>query len=307
MDQFLNYLALDVLMCDWDGYALNRNNYRVYHDPSTDKMSFIPHGLDQMFGVMRAGPDMPIYPGMQGLVARALMATPEGRQGYRQHVRQMMSSIYDVPTLTNRVWQLAAKIRPVLEEERKGASRSYDRQVSAFCRRIVARAQYVQEQLSLPDRAPQFSSGGAAQFSDWKPRADHGKPTLDEMTEGGRKLLHISATGSAVGAWIAQARLEPGRYRLEGKVKCRGIVPDPGDRRGGAGLRIGSRRFDQKLAGDSDWTTMVFEFETQEAGGQFGFMAPIQSEMPDVELRCELRAAKGEVWFDRDSLRLVKK
>ena len=80
VDRFLNYLALDMLMCNWDGYGLNRNNYRVYHDPDSDKMVFMPHGLDQMFGVMRAGTDMPIMPQMQGLVARALLETAEGRK-----------------------------------------------------------------------------------------------------------------------------------------------------------------------------------------------------------------------------------
>ena len=34
---------------DWDGYVMNRNNYRVYHDLDTGKMVFFPHGMDQMF------------------------------------------------------------------------------------------------------------------------------------------------------------------------------------------------------------------------------------------------------------------
>ena len=41
--------------------------------------------------------------------------------------------------------------------------------------------------------------------------------------------------------------------------------------------------------------------------GDFGFMSPIQDESPEIELNCELRAAKGDAWFDRDSLRLVRR
>src|SRR5262249_28986542 len=93
MDRFIPYLALDILMCDWDGYAINRNNYRIYHDPDSDRIVFMPHGLDQMFGVMRVGTDMPIFPRMNGLVARAVMQTPEGRQRYRQAIVQLMTNV----------------------------------------------------------------------------------------------------------------------------------------------------------------------------------------------------------------------
>ena len=69
MDRFISMLAMEILQCHWDGYAMNKNNYRVYHDPDSNKMVFIPHGLDQMFGVERASPSMSIRPPMQGLVA----------------------------------------------------------------------------------------------------------------------------------------------------------------------------------------------------------------------------------------------
>jgi hypothetical protein len=102
-------------------------------------------------------------------------------------------------------------------------------------------------------------------------------------------------------------RLEPGQYRLVGKVRCQGVVPDAGDRRGGVGLRTGGRRFAQKLTGTSDWTDIVFDFDVGGSPGEFNFMAPIQSESPDMELICELRARAGEAFFDRDSLRLVRR
>src|SRR5205807_8898946 len=78
LDRFLSFLALEVITWDWDGYPLNRNNYRVYHDPRRDKIIFIPSGMDQMFG----NPGGPLLPGFQGLIARALMETPEGRRRY---------------------------------------------------------------------------------------------------------------------------------------------------------------------------------------------------------------------------------
>ena len=69
---------------------------------------------------------------------------------------------------------------------------------------------------------------------------------------------------------------------------------------------MSDRRFAKKLTGDAEWTDFSFDFEVQNAGSQFGFMSPIQEDAPETDLLCELRAAKGEAWFDRDSLRLVK-
>ena len=143
-----------------------------------------------------------------------------------------MDSVYDAPALTNRAWQLAAQIRPVMQKEGAGMVQSHESEVKALCSRIVRRARNVREQLEAPDKALKFDSSGFARFTDWKSRVDFGKPALDEKTEGGRKLLHIAAgAGSAVGVWTTRVRLEPGKYRFEGKVKSRGVVPDPGDRK----------------------------------------------------------------------------
>lgn len=55
MDRFISFLAMEIMTCHWDEYAMNRNNYRLFHDLETDRMIFIPHGTDQMF----AAPSVP--------------------------------------------------------------------------------------------------------------------------------------------------------------------------------------------------------------------------------------------------------
>ncbi|MFO1500778.1 MAG: CotH kinase family protein [Verrucomicrobiota bacterium] len=309
VDRFITYLAIDIMTCNWDGYAINRNNYRLYHDPDSDQFVFMPHGLDQMFGVMRVSTDMPLFPRMNGLVARAVLQAPEGRQRYRERMTQLLESQFNVEALTNRVHQLAAKIRPgVVESGGANAGRSLDREVNQFCERIADRVAYIRERLGSQDSALKFDGDGLARLGDWKSRVEFGTPVLNETEEGGKKLLHISAnSGSCVGIWVTRARLEPGRYRLEGKMRSRGVSIDAGDRKGGAGFRTSVARPSKKLAGDTDWTDISFDFELRESSGDFGFMGPIQEDLPDVELICDLRAAKGEVWFDRDSIRLRRK
>jgi FPC/CPF motif-containing protein YcgG len=87
--------------------------------------------------------------------------------------------------------------------------------------------------------------------------------------------------------------LEQGRYRLEGRVKTQGVVTDPGDPRGGVGLRTAKTRIAQTLSGDHEWTSVAHEFDVPE-------------DVTDIELVCELRARKGEAWFYVESLKRVQ-
>ncbi|MBI2948091.1 MAG: CotH kinase family protein, partial [Verrucomicrobia bacterium] len=108
MDRFITSLALQTITWNWDGYAMARNNYRIYHDPATGKMIFIPHGLDQMFWE----PAGPIYPRMRGLVAAAVMRAPQGQELYRRRLAWVHARAFNVSAMTKRLNELAALIEP---------------------------------------------------------------------------------------------------------------------------------------------------------------------------------------------------
>ncbi len=46
--QFLTYSALEATIGHWDGYWI-AHNYRIYHEPTLDKWTFIPWGMDQTY------------------------------------------------------------------------------------------------------------------------------------------------------------------------------------------------------------------------------------------------------------------
>ena len=296
VDRFLTYLAIDVMICNGDGYAMNRNNYRIYHDPVSDRLVFMPHGLDQMFGTFRSDTSLPLFPPMNGLVARAVLQTPGGHQRFRERLSQLYTNVFRTEVITHRLQQLSAKIGPLVEAQSSRRAAYFDREVEQLGQRIVERGQSLQEQLSAPSRAPTFDSAGVARLTGWKARLEYGHPVADELSPAGDPpVLHLRADqGNCVGVWSAKVFLEPGHYRFEGRVRCHGITAEPGDRRGGACLRTHNRRATQKLLGDLEWADVDFEFE-------------IEDSTAELELRCELRAAKGDVWFDRDSLRLKRK
>jgi spore coat protein H len=49
LEQFFTYWAVETVIGHWDSYAGNLNNFFVYYDPTTRKLSFLPWGPDDSF------------------------------------------------------------------------------------------------------------------------------------------------------------------------------------------------------------------------------------------------------------------
>jgi hypothetical protein len=107
-DRFITLLAMSTLLWNWDGYPMARNNYRIYHDPGSDRLVFIPHGQDQMFWQ----PQGTIYPRLQGLVANSIMAVPEARKLYRERLVRLSGSVLCTETVPSRIDELVTVIAP---------------------------------------------------------------------------------------------------------------------------------------------------------------------------------------------------
>jgi spore coat protein H len=116
MDRFLSLMAMEVMTCHWDGYLMNRNNFRVFHDLASNKMVFMPHGMDQTFGARRRRAPVSILPPMRGLVADAVIATEDGRRRYLERVSALYTNVFKVEAILKRLDQLEAVIQPVIAE-----------------------------------------------------------------------------------------------------------------------------------------------------------------------------------------------
>src|SRR5262245_24379430 len=126
LDRFLSFLAIEVITYDWDGYPMKCNNYRVYHDPKRDKITFIPSGMDQMFGDVGS----PVLPDFQGMVARGLVSTPEGRKRYLARMEEILKKVYNADALVKKLDENEARVKPVLAAIDAGAGRDYVNQVN---------------------------------------------------------------------------------------------------------------------------------------------------------------------------------
>ena len=320
LDRFYSLMALDVMLWNWDGYALGKNNYRVFHDRDRQRVVFMPHGMDQMF--WRS--DGPIATGRNGCVARALTSTAEGRRRYLDRYTQIRTNVFDLATVTNRLEELCARIQPAVRE--RGLPRivmglAHDHAVSQLRNRIVQRARNIDQQLAGIKHLTARTLNEPVRLDGWKPRVESGRCVLDQNTSAGALHLTTDQGGSAL--WFVTVWLEQGRYRLEGRVKTKGVSADLDHPLAGAGLRVWTNRkptaglewnwfpysrsrdklrqgelvapkcVPRRFIGSRNWFDTTYEIELREP-------------MADLEIRCELRGDAGEAWFDLQSLRLTR-
>ncbi|MFM8274952.1 MAG: CotH kinase family protein [Gemmata sp.] len=143
LDKFISYMIVEMITSDWDGYPSKCNNYRIYHDPKTDKLTFIPSGMDQMFG----DTNWPITPGWGGSVAAAVMNTKEGKKRYLARLQVIMRDVYKPGELVARLDELEAVVQPALAGVDPGAGRGYRGQVDRLRNAIKERARNINEQI----------------------------------------------------------------------------------------------------------------------------------------------------------------
>jgi len=142
MDKFMAYLVLEAITWDWDGYPMNRNNYRIYHDPTRNKLIFFPSGMDQMFSNIGG----PIMPGFQGLIANRVMDTPLGKERYIAKLDDIMKNVFKPEAIGKRLDELQAKLQPALKERDEGAARDLPNHINRLRQVIAERARNIEEQ-----------------------------------------------------------------------------------------------------------------------------------------------------------------
>ena len=91
LDRFLSFMALERICGHWDGYSLNRNNYRLWF-PAAGRGIFLPHGMDQLFGDPEAG----VFDHASPLVAAAVMQDDRWRDRYREKLGDLVRVVRPV-------------------------------------------------------------------------------------------------------------------------------------------------------------------------------------------------------------------
>ncbi len=114
LPRFLRFWAMEVVTDHWDGYANNRNNYFVYHDPASDRLHFLPWGIDSLF-TGRARTTRPLSVYACGSLAWRLYAAPGTRALYLAALRDVLDTVWDAPTILAELARLEALLRPYVD------------------------------------------------------------------------------------------------------------------------------------------------------------------------------------------------
>jgi spore coat protein CotH len=156
VDRFVSFIAVEVLLWQKDSYAIKARKFRIYHDPTTDRLVFFPKNVEEVFGKV----DGQLMPDWQGVVARAVLTTPEGRALYLATVDKLLATGFTPDKVETRARTLAAVIRPTVVGTDAVAARKFDAAVSQFCDTIARRSDFVAGQLKTAS-----ASGGRAKTS----------------------------------------------------------------------------------------------------------------------------------------------
>jgi hypothetical protein len=300
VEEFITFAAVEAILVHWDGYCIGCNNYRLFHDAARDKMVFLPHGMDQLFGTSNS-PTLSLTPMFKGIVAKALLSVPEERARYLRRIEELSAKTCTAEALQARVDRLAERLGAAVSERR----RAYlDGEVESLKSRIAQRMASVAQQLKTPPRPLKFGADGAVSLAgaSWRFRNDNSyiaqgaRGTLD-----GREVMRIvgggyagTGTAAAGGSWRTKVFLEEGHYELSGQARTKGVAAAAGNgTTPGVMLRISGETSTEGLTVAKQWQTISYGFDVRG--------------LEDVELVCEFRGPGGLGEFDLDSMRLTRK
>jgi spore coat protein CotH len=138
---FMSFAATEVFTWHHDGYCLGKNNYRIYNDPGTNQMVFIPHGYDELF----VKPKGPLFPEWKGLVAKSLLDSSEGRAKYRERMATLLGTAFKTETINALIDKYSAVAKPALTGE---AAQKYDAALTQLRSRIAERIAFIQAEVA---------------------------------------------------------------------------------------------------------------------------------------------------------------
>ncbi|MEY2407819.1 MAG: spore coat protein [Verrucomicrobiota bacterium] len=291
IERFRNFAAMEILVAHWDGYCAGApNNYRVFHDVSRDKMVFMPHGMDQLFGVS-SSPDFSITPNFNGIVAKGLFSIPDERRRYLERIALLLTNEFRVANLHAKVDRMAGSLRASLEES--ALRRQFDEAVAGLKSRITVRVASVGRQLQAPETALAFDPGGVARLTGWRYKGPNDRPALpSRATENGRQLLQIQGRGPASsGAWRTVVLLDEGHYEFAGLGRAVEILQSATNT--GVILRVSGERSPAGLSTNAQWTPLRYEFDVHG--------------IANTELVAEFRGAQGTGSFDVGEFKLFRR
>ena len=140
LERFAAFIAMEALVGHDDGYMINKNNYRVYFDPTSKRFVFMPTGMDQVFA-----PECDFKPNGVGFLAKAFYETPGGRRMYDEAFERLFRTNWDVRELESTTRRLQKCVRAALL---KSELKDHNKAVADFLAMVVAQTRRIEDELA---------------------------------------------------------------------------------------------------------------------------------------------------------------
>ncbi|MAI42048.1 MAG: CotH kinase family protein [Candidatus Azotimanducaceae bacterium] len=115
LDRFITYWAVEAMINHGDGYAVNRNNFYIYNDPSTGLLEFIPWGVDQVLKPFVKFGDNLLF--VESALTRRLYQLPETQNQYVTEVQNQFDMIWNEVELLREIDRMESLVGAIANDE----------------------------------------------------------------------------------------------------------------------------------------------------------------------------------------------
>lgn len=290
MDRFMVFMAMERLLCHWDGYSCNTNNYRLYFDPESGKAVFLPHGMDQLFG----GLDMDMFEYASPMLSSFVMGSNRWRKDYRRVVMDVYDRLSQIDwdqRIDERARILIEAIEGFPQEETNGF---LDR-VEDLKGRVKERFRILKEQLANEEPTPaNIALNEPVPLSNWYENKDREEITI-RIPEGNQKekiRINIPKDGEGYGGIESSDLFTKGTYQFSGRFRLTSVQP----------FEDAEETVVWRLSNNEEWVRMG----NTDGWQTFSIEARLIEDQRRLVMGIALRAKRGVLVIDPDSLQLTK-
>ena len=293
IDKFLTFMAMERLCGHWDGYTINKNNYRLYFPPKGKGLAmFLPHGMDQIFTDPNAG----LYDHASPLLSAAVMQNDDWRDQYHQRLKKLLPLFQPIEKWHTKIDGMQKRLDLALKPISAEKAKAHNDQVQELKKRFGERVKNMADMVKNgPEKAITFDQSKVLALKDWNPAPDGEDAKLEEVMVDGVACYKVSHKkfGDHSSSWQRRLMLPRGEYRFEAMLKTENVVAIPDNQGRGAGVRYSANGRIDGQTGTTKWRKVSYDISVRE-------------DQREIELSLELRARNGTAWFDRSTLRIQK-
>ncbi|MCU0711172.1 MAG: CotH kinase family protein [Pirellula sp.] len=290
MDRFMTFMAVERLLCHWDGYSCNTNNYRLYFDPESGKAVFLPHGMDQLFG----GLDMDMFEYGSPLLSSFVMGSNQWRQRYRQVTRQVYDTLSKIDwdqLIDERVRILRMEIESFPQDETNG----FNDRIDDLKGRVKERFRILEEQLAAEEPNPtNIALKEPMPLRDWYENKEREEIEIriPESNRNEKIRINIPREGEGYGGIERSELVTNGTYKFSGRFRLSSVQA----------FEDAEETMVWKLSNNEEWVRM----ENTDGWQDFSIETKIVEDQKRVVMGIAIRAKRGLLVVDPDSLQLTK-